>query len=132
MKVNFYQNSGYSKLHTNVIQLIRTQLVDRIWHRIHVNLLTTGCSLRDIIHQRDLNATIIMVWRQNSTSAEEVIRFQSIFPSSELPSWLTSGRTFGHQKLAPTFPWIDNCLMVTKSLKVGGLFMLMGSSCPYP
>ena len=30
------------------------------------------------------------------------------------PSWLTSGRTSGQQKLVPTFPWMDNCLMVTK------------------
>ena len=25
-----------------------------------------------------------------------------------------SGRTFNHQKLVPTFPWIEKCLMVTK------------------
>ena len=47
----------------------------------------------------------------NSTTAREVSRFQRLFPN---PSWLVWGRAFQHQKLAPTFPWIDNCLMVTK------------------
>ena len=31
------------------------------------------------------------------------------------------GRACRHQKLALTFPWIDNCLKVTKLLKVGCL-----------
>ena len=35
---------------------------------------------------------------------------QGLFPN---PSWMTSGRTPGHQKLVPTFPYID-CLMVTE------------------
>ena len=34
-------------------------------------------------------------------------RFQCLFPN---PSWLVWGRAFRHQKLAPTFPWIDSCL----------------------
>ena len=42
------------------------------------------------------------VRRQNSTSAEEVIRFQCLFPN---PSWLTSVRKPGHQKLVSIFPW---------------------------
>ena len=50
------------------------------------------------------------VRRWNSTSAEEVARLR-LFSN---PSWLTSGRTYGHQKLVPTMSWIDNCLMVTK------------------
>ena len=33
-------------------------------------------------------------------------------------SSLTSGRTSGHQNLIPTFPWIDNCLKVTKRLRL--------------
>ena len=45
------------------------------------------------------------------TTAEEVSRFQRLFPN---PSWLVWGRASRHQKFAPTFPWIDNCLMVTK------------------
>ena len=38
-------------------------------------------------------------------------RFQRLFPN---PSWLVQGRASRHQKLAPTFPGIDSCLMVTK------------------
>ena len=38
-------------------------------------------------------------------------RFQRLFPN---PSWLVWGRASRHQKLAPTFPGIDSCLMVTK------------------
>ena len=37
--------------------------------------------------------------------------YSSFFPN---PSWLTSGRTSGHQNLVSIFPGIDNCLMVTK------------------
>ena len=29
-------------------------------------------------------------------------------------SWLASEMTSCHHKLVPTFPWIDNCLMVIK------------------
>ena len=53
----------------------------------------------------------------NSTTAEEVSRFQRLFPNPSWlvnSSWLVWGRASRHQKLAPTFPWIDNCLMVTK------------------
>ena len=38
-------------------------------------------------------------------------RFQRLFPN---PSWLVWGRASRYQKLAPTFPGIDSCLMVTK------------------
>ena len=38
-------------------------------------------------------------------------RFQRLFLN---PSWLVWGRASRHQKLAPTFPGIDSCLMVTK------------------
>ena len=38
-------------------------------------------------------------------------RFQRLFPN---PSWLVWGRASRHQKLAPTFPGIDSCLLVTK------------------
>ena len=65
-----------------------------------------------------------MVQKRNSTSAEEVARFQHLFPN---PSWLMSGRTSGHQKIVPTFLWIDNCLMVTKRY-----LMLLGNSHPCP
>ena len=41
---------------------------------------------------------------QNSTSAEEVARFQCLSPN---PSWLASGRTSGHQNLVIIFPWLD-------------------------
>ena len=58
------------------------------------------------------------VRRQNSTSAEEVARFQRLFPN---PSWFMSGKTSGHQKLVPTIPSIDDCLMVSNLLKVGCL-----------
>ena len=49
----------------------------------------------------------IRVRRQNSTTAEEVARFQRLFPNL---SWLMSGRTSGHQNLVSIFPGIDNCL----------------------
>ena len=44
-----------------------------------------------------------MIGRHNS---EELARFQRFFPN---PSWLMSGRTFGHQNLVSIFPGIDNC-----------------------
>ena len=49
----------------------------------------------------------MFIWRQNSTTAEEVARFQCLFLNA---SWLMSGRTSGHQNLVSIFPWIDNCL----------------------
>ena len=70
-----------------------------------------------------------MVRRRNSSSAEEDARFQGLFPNL---SRLTSGRTSGHQKLVSTFPWIDNCLMVTKSLKVGCLSCAVGKQPSIP
>ena len=40
------------------------------------------------------------------------------FPDSSISSLIPAGwceeRASRHQKLAPTFPWIDNCLMETK------------------
>ena len=50
-------------------------------------------------------------WRRNLTSTEEVAMFQFPYPNS---SWMMSGRTSSHQKLVPTFPVIDNCLMATE------------------
>ena len=53
----------------------------------------------------------------NGTEAEiqlplkRSFRFQRRFSN---PSWLVWGRASRHQKLAPTFPGIDSCLMVTK------------------
>ena len=47
----------------------------------------------------------------NSSAAEEVSRFQRLFHNL---SWLVWGKASRHQKLAPTFPWRDNCLMVTE------------------
>ena len=47
------------------------------------------------------------VRRQNSTTAEEIARFQRLFPN---PSWLTSERTSGHQNLVSIFPGIDSCV----------------------
>ena len=55
------------------------------------------------------------VRRQNSTCLEEVAKFQRFFPN---PSWLTSGRTSGHQKLIPTFPWMN---IITERVK-GSIF----------
>ena len=56
-------------------------------------------------------------WNNKGTEAEIQLplkrssRFQRLFPN---PSWLVWGRASRHQKLAPTFPGIDSCLMVTK------------------
>ena len=47
----------------------------------------------------------------NSTLLKRSSRFQRLFPN---PSWLVWGRASRYQKLAPTFPRIDSCLMVTK------------------
>ena len=52
-------------------------------------------------------SVLYTVRRQDSTTAEEVARFQRLFPN---PSWLTSGRTSGHQNLVSIFPGIDDCL----------------------
>ena len=66
-----------------------------------------------------------MVRRQNSTTAEEIARFQCLFPN---PSWLMSGRTSGHQNLVSIFPGINNCLRLNAkesnpgpSIKIGSL-----------
>ena len=79
----------------------------------------------------------------NSTATEEVAR-SSIF-SLIGTGW--AGRTSDHQKLVPTFSWIDNCLMVTKmkvslwltkksqmevSLKVGCLPYAVGKQPSIP
>ena len=64
---------------------------------------------------RDIYSTPMEVRRQISTTAEEVTRIQILFP---YPSWLTSGRTFGHQNLVliSIFPEIDNCLKAKRWL----------------
>ena len=51
-----------------------------------------------------------MEWKQNSTAASEVAG--SSASSLTRGSWPV--RTSDHQKLVPTFRWIDNCLAVTK------------------
>ena len=53
------------------------------------------------------NAAPMVVRMQMSTTAEKVVRFQLLSPN---PSWLTSGRTSGHQNLVSVFQGIDNCL----------------------
>ena len=54
---------------------------------------------------------LLKLWYRgrNSTTSEEVSRFQRLFPN---PSWLVWGKASRHQNLAPTFPRIDNCLIV--------------------
>ena len=47
------------------------------------------------------------------------------------PSWLVWGRASRHQILA-TFPWIDNCLKMTKLLKVGCLPYSVGRQPSIP
>ena len=61
----------------------------------------------------------------------EIQGFQipALFPN---PIWLVRGRASRHQKLAPTFPWIDNSLMVTKLLKVGCLPYAVGKQPSIP
>ena len=56
------------------------------------------------------NKIRLKVWRWNSTAYQEVAR--TSVPSPIRAGW--SGRTFDQQKLVPTFPWINNCLMVTR------------------
>ena len=53
----------------------------------------------------------IMVRRRNSTSTEEVARFQHLFPN---PSWLTAGRTSSHKKTHSSIPMDRHLFMVTK------------------
>ena len=72
------------------------------------------------------NMEIEEVRRRSSTSTEEVARFQSLFPN---PRWLTQD---GHQKLISTFPWMDNCLSVTKRYRLVVYIMLLGGSRPHP
>ena len=43
-----------------------------------------------------------------------------------------SGRTSGHQKLVLTYPWIDNCFMVTKSPEVDCLPCAVGKQPSIP
>ena len=44
--------------------------------------------------------------------------------------WRQEEHRSGHQKLVPTFPWIDSCL--TKSLKISCLPVDLGRSGQYP
>ena len=69
------------------------------------------------------------VQRWNSISAEEVAKFPRLFPNL---SWLTPGRTSGQQKLVLTLPWIENYLMMAKSLKVGYLPYAVGKQLSVP
>ena len=68
-------------------------------------------NVQNLLDQFDPNFAGFRVRKRNSTSAGEVARFQRLFANL---SWITSGRTSGQQTLVPTFPWINNCLMVTK------------------
>ena len=70
-------------------------------------------AIQEFIFRRNGNAryTTVRYGGGNSTTAEEVSRFQRLFPI--IPTgWCR--RASRHQKLAPTFPGIDSCLMVTK------------------
>ena len=65
-----------------------------------------------IIWPEDLENTLnIMGTEAEIQIAEAVSRLQHLFLN---PSWLVWGKASRHQKLAPTFSWIDKCLMVTK------------------
>ena len=76
----------------------------------YVDLLTYYSIINDSIEW------VTSVRRWNSTSAEEDARFQRLFPN---PSWLTSGRTPGRQKLITTFQRID--IDIRQTLKAGCL-----------
>ena len=87
----------------------------------HQNIWTEGTILgsqKTLQSQFSFNILTIFVgrhWRQNSTTVEQVARFQRLFPN---PSWLMSGRkNIQFQYLFiwnQIFPGIDNCLMGTK------------------
>ena len=87
----------------------RPELRSRSWIQVHEFIK---------IFIKYYSICLHLVRRQKSTSAEEVARFRRLFPNL---SWLSSGRTSGHQNLISIFPWIDNCLKVAESLKVGCL-----------
>ena len=57
------------------------------------------------------NSNIISTEAEIQLPLKRSSRFQRLFPN---PSWLVWGRASRHQKLAPIFPGIDSCLMVTK------------------
>ena len=83
------------------IELVQTNFLTR--KRIILrNILKMG-----IMCIVDIDISWLYVTRQISTSAKEVARFQRFFPN---PSWLTSGRTSGHQNFVSIFPGINNCL----------------------
>ena len=63
-----------------------------------------------IIWPKDLENTLnIMGTEAEIQIAEAVSRLQHLFLN---PSWLVWGKASRHQKLAPTFSWIDKCLIV--------------------
>ena len=84
------------------------------WHPWPVTLIITLFCYNCDFKGTEAKFNIQCGWYQiqeNLASAAENARFLRLFSN---PSWLTSERTLGHRKLAPTFPLIDNCLLMTK------------------
>ena len=110
----------------------RAQMRDlETWRRLHrdrregVQQTNTGDARRSGQYSLDCFVSISFLWafisprtlESGGTEAENQLplkrssRFQRFFPN---PSWLVWGRASRYQKLPPTFPGIDSCLMVTK------------------
>ena len=72
-----------------------------------------------LIHQYprlNLGRTWTLKWRRwYGGGTTTVKRFPDASISSLIPTGCC-GRASHHQKLAPTFPWIDSCIMVTKRI----------------
>ena len=95
---NSKQNLLYCRILCHVHFTWRGTDIYYLWLVVYIHNFTLSATL---VRRRKFNFR----WRGPPDS--------SVFPN---PSWLVWGRASRHQKLAPTFPRIDSCLMVTWSL----------------
>ena len=100
----------YSKQHLKNIDI---QMIFKLQHLINIDIQMIFTTFEK------LSSLILVGWCEEGGGTEAEIqlplkrfsRFQRLFPN---PSWLVWGRASRHQKLAPTFPGIDSCFMVTQ------------------
>ena len=87
------------------------------WFKIHCFILTYFffhvffCYLHVVSYNTFLVYSV-QIWKYGGGIQLLLKRLLDSSVSSLIRIWLMSERTSGHQKLIPTFPWIDNCLMV--------------------
>ena len=85
----------------------RIQIVIQLWMQQRWCKIDKRCSIFFTI-VFILNNNCNIMWRYEGRIFKCRWRGCQIPASLSNPSWLVSGRTSGHQKVIPTFPWIDN------------------------